>query len=51
MAALAPARPDGQRSSMKLWRQRHGGAGRLLPAIALPNVPGLFMDSIAKKGP
>ena len=47
----APARPSGGRSSIKLWRQHHGAAGGLLPAIALPNLPALFRPRSPRKGP
>jgi len=48
--ARACARASDGRSSVKLWRQHHGAAGRLPPAIALPNVPRLYpLDH--KEGP
>jgi len=48
--ARACASSDG-RSSIKLWRQHHGVAGRLLPAIALSNLPTLFRPRSPRKGP
>ena len=42
-------RPHGGRSSTELWRQHHGAAGRLLPAIALPNLPTLFRPRSPRK--
>ena len=42
-------RPNGGRSSIKLWRQHHGVAGRLLAAIALSKLPTLFRPRSPRK--
>jgi len=44
-------RPNGGRSSIKLWRQHHGVAGRLLAAIALSKLPTLFRPRSPRKDP
>src|SRR5438874_4801890 len=49
MAGLAPARPAVGARRFKVWRQHHGAAGRLLPAIALPNLPTLFRPRSPRK--